>query len=304
MPRVSVIIPTYNREAFIGEAIKSVLDQSYKDFEVIVVDDGSTDRTSLEVEKFGSKVKYIHQPNSERAVARNKGVENSSGELIAFLDSDDVWAPAKLEEQIKILDNDSEIIMTYGQSLRIDQKSNKIKPAKRQLEGYSGNVFESLLMRNFVGSPTPLVRREQFTETRGFETKYIPYEDWELWLRLSLKGKFHFIEKPLAFYRVHPGQSLKSATAQRIEKVTTELLENSFKLTAVNDSVKSEALGLANLRFCYWYLVADDVNKAKEKIQEAKKLSPRLLLDPKWYGLKFLCLFPKLEWMFDLKQYH
>ena len=306
MSKVSVIIPTYNRENYISETIESVLNQTFQDFEIIVIDDGSTDKTKTKLEKFKSKIKLIEQKNSERAVSRNNGVKNSSGEYIAFLDSDDLWASDKLEKQVEILDNKKNMILTYCQSFRINEKSKKIKTAKRQLQGHNGPIFDKLLLRNFIVSATPLIRRENFDKTNGFESKYIPYEDWEFWLRFSLMGDFSFLNQPLAYYRIHPQQSVKLTNAKKIEEVTTLLLEDSFKLRNISDQIKNKSLGLANLRFCYWYLLANDLKKANEKIKMAQELYSKFLLDPRWYGLKLSCMFPQLtgKGFFNLEQYH
>jgi len=306
MPKVSVVIPTYNRADYICETIDSVLNQTYKDFELVVVNDGSTDDTKKKLEKYGSKIKLIEQPNSERAVARNNGVKNSTGEYIAFLDSDDIWIEDKLEKQVKFLDENNDYILVYGQCHRIDDTSNKIKIAKRQLEGYSGEIFEKLLMRNLVVSPTPVVRREYFEKTNGFQTRYIPYEDWEFWVRFSLLGKFYYIDEPLAYYRIHPGQSVQTAAAKKIDDVTTLLLEDSYKLKDTPKTLRRKSLGIANLRFSYWYLISGDIEKAKEKLSYSLHLYPPFLTDPRWYGLKMICTFPNLKGkgIFNIKQYH
>ena len=306
MPKVSVIIPTYNREEFITETINSVLNQTYKDFEIIVVDDGSTDNTKQKLESFKLKIKLIEQKNSERAIARNNGVRNSKGEYLAFLDSDDVWIKNKLEKQVELLDSKPEVILTYGQSLRINEHGQKIKIAKRQIEGYSGEVFENLLLRNFIASPTPIIRREYFDKTEGFQTKYIPYEDWEFWLRFSLLGKFYFFNNPFAYYRIHKNQSVKLVQAEKVEKVTSLLLEDSFKLKENIAEVKKQSLGLANLRFCYWYIIANQPEKAKEKLKKAIEINPKLLFDPRWHGLNLISVFPSLREnsIFNLEQYH
>lgn len=306
MPKVSVIIPAYNREEFIVEAIDSILNQTYKDFEIIVVDDGSTDNTKQKLEPFKSKIRLIKQKNSERAVARNNGIKNSSGAYIALLDSDDVWIKDKLEKQVELLDSKSDVILTYGQCLRINEHGQKIKPAKRQLAGFSGEVFESLLMRNFISSPTPVIRREYFEKTTGFQTKYIPYEDWEFWLRFSLLGKFYFFDKPFAYYRIHKNQSVKLVQAEKIEKITSLLLEDSFKLKENTEQIKKQSLGLAHLRFCYWYILANQNKKAKEKLQKAKELNSKLFFDPRWHGLNLILTFPFLKGIeiFNLEQYH
>src|SRR3989338_8656405 len=268
MPKVSVVIPTYNRGKYIAATINTVLNQTYKDFEIIVIDDGSTDDTQRELEQFGGKIKIITQPNSERAVSRNNGVKNSTGAYIAFLDSDDLWSPDKLEKQVDVLDNFRDIVLVYGQSYRINNKGEQIKTARRQMHGFSGNVFEKLLMRNFIVSATPMIKREDFDKTTGFQTKYIPYEDWEFWLRFSLLGEFYFLPNPLSYYRIHPEQSVKLVAAKKIEDVTTLLLEDSFKLQEISEDTIRKSLGLANLRFCYWYLLAKQVTTAKEKINK------------------------------------
>ncbi len=306
MPRVSVIIPTYNRADYICETVDSVLNQTYKDFEIVVIDDGSTDNTKEKLSIFGSKIKLINQKNSERAVSRNNGVKNSTGEYIAFLDSDDKWKENKLELQVNSLDQDKKIVLSYSQSLRIDDKSNEINSASRQLQGYNGFLYEKLLIRNIIVSATPLVRRESFEKIEGFKSEYIPYEDWEFWIRLSLQGEFSYINEPLAYYRLHPLQSVKLTSAEKIEKVTTSLLEDSFKLTDVNPSIKNKSLGMANLRFCYWYLIAGDIEKAREKISKALEYYPKFILDPRYYGLMTICLFPSLNGKgpFKLKAYH
>ena len=163
-----------------------------------------------------------------------------------------------------------------------------------------------MLFRNFITSPTPLLRKSSFQKISGFESKYIPYEDWECWIRLSLLGKFYFINEPLSYYRIHPAQSVKIATAKKIEKVTSLLLINSLSLKDVSKKVKNKALGLANLRFCYWYLLSNEINIAKEKINKAIELYPEFIFDPRWYGLKIVCSFPQLlgKGIFNLEQYH
>lgn len=306
MPKVSIIIPTYNREEYICETVQSVLNQSYKDIEIVVVDDGSKDNTLQKLGKFERSIKIITQKNSERAISRNHGAKVTSGEYLSFLDSDDLWERDKLKKQIEILDNNKDFILVYGKCLRVNQARQEIKSKNRQLQGYSGNVFENLLMRNFITSPTPLIRREYFNKTNGFESRYIPYEDWEFWIRFSMLGKFYFLPVPLAYYRIHPQQSVKLAEAEKIETVTTLLLESSFNLKEVPSTTKNKSLGLANLRFSYWYLLANQINDAKEKIRKAKELYPKFILDLRWHGLNLICNFPRLKdkWFFDLEQYH
>lgn len=304
MPKVSVVIPTYNRADYIEETVNSVLNQTYKDFELIVVDDGSTDNTLEILEKYKNKIKVIAQKNSERAISRNTGVKNSSGEYIAFLDSDDIWIENKLEQQVEILDSKKDVILTNGICLRIDEKGNKTKIAKRQTTGHSGFIYEKLLFRNSIVSPTPLIRRNAFEQTEGFKCKYIPYEDWEMWIRLSLLGEFYFLDKPLAYYRIHFNQSVALVKAEKIEEVTNHLLFDSFKLTEVNEEIKNKALALTNLRYTFWYLVSENYPLAREKIKLAFNYNPNYILDPKWLGLNLLSQNPALNKIANLKQFH
>lgn len=304
MPKVSVVVPTYNREEYICETIDSILAQTFTDFEVVIVDDGSKDNTLAKLEQYGNKIKVVRQPNSERAVARNNGVQNSTGDLIAFVDSDDVWIKDKLEKQVEVLDNNPDVICSNGLCLRIDENSNKIQTAKRQTVGHSGDVFEELLFRNFIVSPTPVVRRAYFEKSGGFETKYIPYEDWQLWLKVSTLGKFHYLNRPLAYYRVHSEQSVQLVKSERIEEVTTMLLEDSYKLKDIPEEIINKSRGLANLRFCYWYLLSGDYDIAKKKVQEAVSLYPKFKYDPKWVGLNMIARFPVLKTVAKLDKFH
>ena len=115
---------------------------------------------------------------------------------------------------------------------------------------------------------------------------------------------FYFLNEPLAYYRIHEEQSVKQARAEKIEEVTTSLLNDSYKLKKINESIKKKSLGLANLRFCYWYLIANNKEKAKEKIQKALELYPLFLADPRWYGLRLICKFPELKNIIHLESFH
>ena len=173
MPKVSVIIPSYNRKAYIQETIESVRKQSYQDFEIILIDDGSTDGTLDILKGYGDSIQLIQQKHAERAAARNKGIEQSKGEYIAFLDSDDTWLPEKLALQIEIMEGSPQVVCVYGACLRMDAKSRPLAKARRQTKGFSGDIFLKLLKRNFIPSPTPLLRRSCFEKAIRFNPKHI-----------------------------------------------------------------------------------------------------------------------------------
>lgn len=205
MSKVSVIIPAYNREKFIARAIQSVLAQIYGDYEIIVVDDGSTDNTANIVKQFGGKVKYILQPNGGSASARNRGIKESQGEYIAFLDSDDFWVPEKLNEQVKVLDNNPNVGIVYAKMPIVNEKGEQVgmKPSQP-----SGKNFKELLeIWGDIPTSTVLTRRECFDKAGFFDTSLKTMQDIDMWLRIARLYDLYEIEgKVLAYYYRHSGQ--------------------------------------------------------------------------------------------------
>lgn len=204
-PKVSVIIPTYNYGCFIGEAIKSILTQSFPVYEIVVVDDGSADETEEIVRKFGDKVRYIKQKNSGVCAARNNGVANSSGNFVAFLDADDIWLPEKIEKQISKFQEDSEIGLVHCGMREFDEKTGET--IKLHLEGKEGWVAEDLLLFEksvIVGcGGSVMVSRRAFNDVGGFDTRLKNGEDWEFCYRVARKFKVGFVPEPLVNYRNH-----------------------------------------------------------------------------------------------------
>ncbi|MBI4317895.1 MAG: glycosyltransferase [Chloroflexi bacterium] len=202
---VSVIIPVYNCERFIAEAVDSVLAQSFRDFELIVVDDGSTDRTAEVVKSYGPRLTYIYQTNQERSAARNAGIRRASGQYLAFLDADDIWLPQKLERQIEVFDRAPEIGLVHSWAYFIDGSSQRLTFGTRNLAGSpeAGNrAFESLLFGNFIASPTPVIRAQCVRELGPFDESLVHVEDWDMWLRISARYPIAFVPEPLAGYRI------------------------------------------------------------------------------------------------------
>jgi len=308
MPKVSIVVPSYNRAEFLEATLQSIQNQSFKDFELIFIDDGSTDNTEELVKKIAAddpRIKYHKQKNSERAVARSYGLSLASAELLCLVDSDDLWYEDKLEKQIAIMDANPDVIFTYASVNRIDMEGNRVKSSPRQHEGFSGYVFYELLKRNFIPSVTPMFRKSIWDKVGNQVTEFIPYEDWDFWLKFSRQGKFHHIKEPLGDYRLHPGQSVQNVKADHIEKVTTLVLENNtspekidideylkMSSTDMNEfsSIRNKAYSLANLRFGYWYIVAGDLGLARRKLMQAARHSSARYLDYRWYGLHLALL--------------
>lgn len=198
-PKVSVVIPTYNRAHLISRAIKSVLDQTYKDLEIIVVDDGSTDNTEKIINSFqDERIIYIqHDKNKGASAARNTGIKASKGEYIAFQDSDDEWFPNKLEQQMKAFDNaPPKVGVVYSGFYRIEADKKIYIPGDNVAQK-EGNIHNELLKGNFVGTPAVLIKKKCFENTKYFDENIPALEDWELWIEISKYYYFKYINVPL-----------------------------------------------------------------------------------------------------------
>jgi len=230
MPEVSVIIPTYNRSDMLAQAMRSVLAQTYRDFELVIVDDGSTDNTREVVEGFGDpRIRYVWQENQERSAARNRGVAEASAELVAFLDSDDLWFPEKLEVQLPLFRERRDVGLVYSYCVRIDERGDFPYPQDflRDDTGVAiQNMHADLLAGNAVLTPSVIVKKEVFQAGGGFDRSLSTSEDWELWIRLSELCDFGFTSRPLAAFRVHPGNSVKDL--DRLLKSDFEVLDKHF----------------------------------------------------------------------------
>ncbi len=198
-PTVSVIIPTYNRADLISRSIGSVLNQTFKDFEVLVIDDGSTDNTENIINSFNnSRIKYIkNKKNIGAAAARNIGIKIAKGKYIAFQDSDDEWMPEKLEKQINIFKTSSRENIVYAGFWRIRDNRKTYIPLDR-VKQKEGNLYKELLKGNFISTQTILAKKECFEKAGMFDENLPRFQDWELVLRLSKHYDFKFIDEPLA----------------------------------------------------------------------------------------------------------
>lgn len=222
-PFFSVIIPTYNRERFIGKAIRSVLNQSCRDFEIIVVDDGSTDKTAKIVKSFGDQVRYIYQKNSGPSTARNTGIQHAKGKYIAFLDSDDRFLPNKLMENRKFLESHPECRFLY--SWYYDVRNGR-KMIRRSKDGTNLNKFRIQLYRRdfMIRTSTAVIHRSCFDQVGLFDPKYRYSQDWDMWLRLAAKYRGYCQPKALVHYRRHYRKPMRARKRhKRIRKTAYAL---------------------------------------------------------------------------------
>lgn len=291
MPKVSVIIPTYNCGQYICQAVDSVLAQTYRDFELVVVDDGSTDNTRELLMQFGKNLRYIYQENKGMTAARNTGIKNSSGEYIAFLDSDDIWLPNKLERQVKLLDEAPEVGLVYCWHYYIDEQGNRCKfwnnEVGRSFESGS-RLFEKLIERNVIsgGGSTPVIRRECLAKSGMFDEALSYCGDWDLWLRISMDYIIAVIPEPLGCYRVldenhkYPEKFIKYSVdkglVKGINKASKLLAERGYK---GHRELKRRALVGVHLHCAEMWQSLGNWSKARSHFLRAIRLDWRVLKD-------------------------
>ena len=222
-PSVSVVIPAYNAEPFLKDALDSVLRQSHLPSEILVVDDGSTDETGRLAASM-SGVRCIHQPNSGVSAARNRGVEEARGQLVALLDADDVWDTDKLAVQISGLRDGQ---FAYSARTETDEQLNPIGivQSDRRTPLLEGLLFHG----NVVGTPSSVMApREALLQAGGFDPKLSMCADWDMWIRLATRLSGVYSEKPLVFYRIR-GSSM-STNLKIYESDSQYMLQKAFAL--------------------------------------------------------------------------
>jgi glycosyltransferase involved in cell wall biosynthesis len=282
---VSVIIPTYNRKTYVQEAINSALEQTYPHKEIIVVDDGSTDGTGpLLKSKYGDYIQYYYQNNRGEAAARNKGVLRSKGNYIAFLDSDDVWMPAKLEKQIDLLEIRPEFGLVSCHVLVIDETGKFTRETPLRPEQTTEDIpLETLVLNNpiYPGS-TILIRRDCFLAIDGFDESIRYGEDRDLILRIAANNKAGFVLEPLAALRFHkdmqsrillPEEELRRRTAERIR-----IIKRAFFLFECDEqwlaSLKSRALAKEHVHESFIGFLYDDPSLGASRLALGVSLDP------------------------------
>ncbi len=195
--KVSVIIPTHNRAETILASVNSVLSQTYQNIELIVVDDASTDNTNALIQSINDpRFIYVRlQSNSGANYARNYGISSASGDYIAFQDSDDEWLPTKIEKQVEVLDNHSDIYLVFTALRRFKNGHTSVLP--RKVPEQREDMLKELLKGNFISTQTVVVKREFFEIVGVFDDKLPRLQDWDLFIRGLVKIKAYFISEPL-----------------------------------------------------------------------------------------------------------
>jgi glycosyltransferase involved in cell wall biosynthesis len=227
MPLISVIIPAYNSEKTIGETIESVLQQTFSDFELIVINDGSTDAT-LEIASGirDPRIKVFSYTNAGGAVSRNRGFSHSSGEFVAFLDADDLWTSDKLETQLKALEENPQAAVAYSWLNAIDESGKFLRRGNHRTE--NGDIYAKLFLIPFVESGSnPLIRRQAFIGIGGFDESLTASQDYDLYLRLAARYEFIAVPSAQVLYRI--SSNSMSANVRRQEATSLFVRERAFK---------------------------------------------------------------------------
>lgn len=296
MPKVSVIIPTYQSVQFVRETIDSVLAQTYRDYEVIVVDGGSTDGTRRVLNSYGNRIRVISQNGKGISNARNVGVLESKGEYITFVDSDDLWLPNKLEVQVKFMGGKPNIVgLIYSDALFFAEKNidePKNERAFQITKPYRGRAIKHLFMANFIPTSTVMVRKLCFEKFGLFDESLSICEDRDMWIRVAESFEIDYQDVVLAKIRLHTG-SLTHDREQHLlnqiklkNKITRKMshLLKGFDLRTFNKRFYKPYLRLGIL-----YILRDEPKKAKQKFKQYIELYP---YDIGAYLLLVLTLFP------------
>lgn len=246
---ISIILNTYNSERFIGETIQSVLDQTYTNFELLVIDDGSQDQTLKIISQIQDDCLQVHAyPNGGIATSRNRGLAHASGEYIAYLDHDDLWTPQKLEHQWQCLQASPEASFVYSWVIMINEGGRLIRhlaPVQ-----YTGNIYLKILAQNFVMTASnPLIRRTSLIEIGGFDEEIYGTDDWDLFIRLAKDHPVVLSPYYDLLYRVVAGSG--SAKIVQMEKGCLQVIEKAFADTPPHfDRIKKRSLGVNYQYFC------------------------------------------------------
>ncbi|MGB3758606.1 MAG: glycosyltransferase [Rivularia sp. (in: cyanobacteria)] len=297
MPTISVIIPVYNAAFTIVKTINSVQNQSFSDWELIIINDGSNDGTLKLINSINdSRLKVFSYKNGGLSVARNRGISHAKGEFIAFLDADDLWTPDKLELQLKALHRNPEAGVAYSWTYFMEEKGEYCH-TDRQLF-FEGNVLANLLIDNFIASGSnPLIRKQAIESIGEFDPSVSGAADWDYWLRLAISWQFVVVPKPQIFYRL--SSSSMSSKVEFMEECQLKMIDKLFQsLPQELQVLKSQSIASVYQYSLQLYLTRkldiEAVNKAQKKLLEAIQVYPKILLQSKTQKLLIKLILKKI----------
>jgi len=265
MTKVSVIIPAYNQAILTGKTIESVLSQTYKNIEIIVVDDGSTDNTAEFLEAYTGRIKYLYKKNGGACSARNAGIKLATGEYIGLLDCDDLYLPEKIELSVKFLESHSDCGFVHSAAYFVDGNGNILRKFSHCLSCRTGPIVKDLLFRDFICNSTVVVRKSCFNKAGLFDESIFTPGDWDMWLRLAENYKAGYIDKPLVSYRVSSSYNLSHI--EQMKKEEFRVLNKAF-IRNLNLGLYDKNKAISNIYYrCFIsYLLTGNFPKAKSEL--------------------------------------
>jgi len=276
-PRISVLIPSYNRANLLPDAIQSVLAQTRPDFEILLIDDGSTDNTREVVATFqDERIRYTYRDNGGISAALNTGLNLARGEYVCRLDSDDCWLPTILEKHTAILDEHPDYGVVYSKARAMTPDG---KP-KTQILGapahFPGNSFKSMLYGDFGCAIATTVRMECYQRVNGYDENLKVNVDWDMWIRLARHYEFYFLDDVLANFRSHPGRSTASSLFNDVVLSRLTPLDKAFSEPDLPEeilTVKPLAYRNAHMDIGMKWLGVKEYKQARHHFGEAIRIS-------------------------------
>jgi len=270
VPKVSVNICCYNSKRFIKETIESVLTQTFNDFEVIIINDGSIDSTEEIIKKFGDpRIRYFYQENRGLSTSRNKAISLAKGEYIALLDHDDLWEPEKLKLQVEFLDKNPAVGIISSDGHTISENNKILKRFSKINRFYRGKIVNQLIEKYWIVCSTVMMRKELLNETNWFRSDFKIAEEYDLFLRLALNTEFDYINKPLIKYRFHAGNTSKNEEKLYQEEIRIILDLNRNENYKIFDLAITRRLSRLYTELAIIYSLKKEYEFAKDAIGQA-----------------------------------
>jgi glycosyltransferase involved in cell wall biosynthesis len=282
---VSVIIPCYNAARFLAQAIESVLSQTFRSFEILVIDDGSTDDTAKIITSYGDRIRYCHQENRGTASARNLGITMAQGVFVAFLDADDIWLPNKLEIQLRLFDREPSLGVVYSDCYSIDEDGERTGFYLQRKLAKKRDQAEEIFIKDFIPNSSIIIRRSCFDLIGFHDETMLLSEDEDLKIRLADRFPIGYVNMPLAEWRQHEGnKSLMVGKLKAAFKHDTDIecrkVPRLERLRGERKAVLHENCGLL-------FIHADDTGLARREFVLAIRSNPRRFRSFLLYALSF-----------------
>ncbi len=296
LPLVSIVIPAYNGESFLEESVRSVLEQDYPNIELLVFDDGSSDGTAELLKSYGDRFYWESHENIGQSATLNKGWRMATGEILSYLSVDDILEPEAVRESVKALEENPDVIMTYGDYSLIDENGQVL----RQVKAPDFNYKEMLSKIIVQPGPGVFFRKKGFEDIGGWDTSLRQVPDFEYWIRLGLKGEFKHLHNSLARFRVHEGsQSFAETSVEKAEECV-RVIESFFDKQDISSEInklKNTALSSAHVIAFRFHIRAGRYRTGLSSFMQGIACDWRSLFSVRTYMLMFNAVFFRLRRM-------